>query len=190
MLVHSARAKEVLYDSETVLRLVDHELGELCDPEPVGALAATLATVQHATAEIGQVLATLRSAQYALRGSAVDQLRDSTAKIHEVSSAFESATTELASGLDRAQTLLNQLDAIASGEPSDDASLGDAVAAAAEAAAVRGRLRKELLSMMGPLQLQNVTSQQLGHVSGMLADVEGRLHTVSDLLGSAPAPAS
>ncbi|MFI5239900.1 MAG: hypothetical protein ACHQQP_08815 [Gemmatimonadales bacterium] len=35
---------------------------------------------------------------------------------------------------------------------------------------------------MGSLQFQDITSQQLGHVSQMLCDIERRLHATSSLL--------
>jgi chemotaxis regulatin CheY-phosphate phosphatase CheZ len=174
-----ARAKEVLYDSETMLRLVDNELSELRDePETESNttpadLGAWLSVLQRASAEIGVVLQTLQNSRQALHEVAFERLQDSTAKIQEVSSAAETAATDILDSVDRAQQLVDSLDRL-SATDSD------------EAANVRASLRDELFSMTGALQFQDITAQQLGHVSSMLADVEQRLHGVTTLLGGMP----
>jgi chemotaxis regulatin CheY-phosphate phosphatase CheZ len=185
----SARAKEVLYDSETMLRLVDNELNELRD-EPVMAsvdspddtaatpsadLTVWLGILQRASAEIGVVLDTLHHSRQALNEVAFDRLHDSTAKIQEVSSAAEVAATNILDSVDRAQQLVDTLD-----------QLGSAPHSADEATRIRTALRDELFGMTGALQFQDITAQQLGHVSNMLGDVEARLHSVTTLLGGMP----
>lgn len=179
------RVPEVLYDSETVLRLVDSELEELRD-EPAQARVVRLSeVVQQANEELGRVLATLRDSRQALHVASVQQIHASTQKLREVSCATELAATSIMDGLDRAHGLVDELDRL-------DTSVADA-----QAADVRGRLREELFGMMGPLQFQDITAQQLEHVSSMLAEVEGRLLSIATLLdcrrggvdgGAEPAP--
>lgn len=172
----SSRITEVLYDSETVLRLVDRELEELCEVQPEGNhLAVLLAVMQRANMEIEQVLRTLRESREVLRDVTLREIHDSTAKLAEVSSATELAATRIMDGLDRAQGLIDHLDDLDAGA----AAGGDAIV---KAAAVRSRLRDELFAIMGSLQFQDITSQQLGHVSRMLADVERRLHATATIL--------
>ncbi len=171
----SSRVTEVLYDSETVLRLVDRELEELGEAVPhVNHLAVLLAVVQRANLEIAQVLRTLRDSREALQDVAVREIHDSTAKLVEVSSATEIAATRIMDGLDRAQGLVDQLDALDGPGAGSDAAV--------KAAATRNRLRDELFSIVGSLQFQDITSQQLGHVGRMLADVERRLHLTAAVL--------
>lgn len=171
----SSRITEVLYDSETVLRLVDRELDELReDPVESPPLAVLLAVMQRANMEIAQVLTTLRESREALQEITVREIQDSTAKLAEVSSVTEIAATRIMDGLDRSQGLLDRLDEIDASDKGGDSSV--------EAAAVRGRLRDELFAIMGSLQFQDITAQQLGHVAQMLGDVECRLHATATLL--------
>jgi chemotaxis regulatin CheY-phosphate phosphatase CheZ len=183
----SSRAKEVLYDSETMLRLVDNELEELRDPvapqvepqaEPQSAdrerIDAWLSVVQQASTEISQVMAMLQDSRQALHGVTLDHLHVSTAKIQDVSAAAETAATNIMDRVDRAQGLIDRLEQLSAAD-------GDA-----GAASVRASLRDELFGMMGALQFQDITAQQLEHVSSMLIDVEHRLLSVSALLGGMP----
>lgn len=171
----SSRITEVLYDSETVLRLVDREIEELCEAQPEGNhLAVLLAVMQRANMEIEQVLRTLCESREVLQDVTLREIHDSTAKLAEVSSATELAATRIMDGLDRAQGLIDHLDDLDGGANGGDATV--------KAAAVRSRLRDELFAIMGSLQFQDITSQQLGHVSRMLADVERRLHATAAIL--------
>jgi chemotaxis regulatin CheY-phosphate phosphatase CheZ len=172
----SSRVTEVLYDSETVLRLVDRELEELCDAPLDGhPLAVLLAVMQRANMEITQVLTTLHDSREALRGVTLQEIHDSTNKLAEVSSATELAATRIMDGLERTHGLMDRLDELDGPDGGGDAAV--------EAAALRARLRDELFAMMGSLQFQDITSQQLGHVSQMLGDVERRLRATAALLG-------
>lgn len=171
----SSRITEVLYDSETVLRLVDRELEELCEVQSEGNhLAVLLVVMQRANMEIEQVLRTLHESREVLQDVTLREIHDSTAKLAEVSSATELAATRIMDGLDRSQGLVDQLDELDAHSVGGDATV--------KAAAVRSRLRDELFAIMGSLQFQDITSQQLGHVSRMLADVERRLHATAAIL--------
>jgi hypothetical protein len=171
-----SRISEVLYDSETMLRLVDSELEELRDDTIETGLrgnnvSVLLAVMQRATGEIAQVLCTLHTSREALQGATLQEIHYSTVKLGEVCSATEAAASRMMDGLERAHSLVDHLDEL------DGA--GDCVI---ESAAVREKIRDELFALMGSLQFQDITSQQLGHVSQMLRDIERRLHAVSSLL--------
>lgn len=175
----NSRIADVLYDSETMLRLVDSELEELRDDVSDAALRGNqvgvlLAVMQRASSEIAQVLCTLHSSREALEGVTLQEIQDSAIKLCEVSSATEIAATRMMDGLERAHALLDRLE--------DLDSPGVARDSVIEAAAVRAKLRDELFAVMGSLQFQDITSQQLGHVSQMLHDIERRLHATSSLL--------
>lgn len=178
-----SRLPEALYDSEAMLRLVDRELQELRDDpvaaDPAAVEPAPLVTVlQRANAEIGEVLATLRDGRQALHEASLHKLHAGTEKLREVSSATEVATTTILDGLDRAQGLVDQLDALDAGAQGGAGSGADP----ARGAVVRAALRDELFAMVAPLQFQDITTQQLEHVSAMMGDVERQLRAVAALL--------
>jgi chemotaxis regulatin CheY-phosphate phosphatase CheZ len=131
-----------------------------------------LQILRQANDEISQVLGTLRTSRQALQGVTMERLHDSAAKIHEVSCTTESAATSIMDGLDRSQRLIDRLDDLC-----DETS--------GEAKVVRSALRDELFAMMEPLQFQDITSQQLSHVSTMLNDIEDRLTAIASMLGGA-----
>lgn len=173
------RIADILYDSETMLRLVDSELEELRDDAHNADLAGNqvgvlLSIMQRASSEIAQVLCTLHTSREALEGVTLQEIRDSALKLTEVSRATEVAATRMMDGLERVHDLVDRLDEIGSQDDSTDNSQ--------EAGEVRASLRDELFAIMGSLQFQDITSQQLGHVSQMLCDIERRLHATSSLL--------
>ncbi len=178
-----SRIADVLYDSETMLRLVDSELEELrdetCDlSREVSArgnhVGVLLAIMERASSDIAQVLCTLHTSREALEGVTLQEIQDSTLKLTEVTSATEMAATRMMDGLEHSHALLDRLDDLETGRRVAD-SIG-------ESAAIRSQLRDELFSVMGSLQFQDITSQQLGHVVQMLRDIERRLHATSALL--------
>lgn len=177
----TSRIAEVLYDSETVLRLVDSELEELRDDPADGhPLAVMLTLMQRANRDIACVLRVLHSGHAALGEVPLSEIRDATDKLTEVSTATESAATCILDGIDRARGLLDTLDRLAE-EPTVDGAIEEAM--------VRARVREELFQMMGALQFQDITSQQLGHAAQMLGDVAQRVHATTTLLGGSCAEA-
>lgn len=171
----TSRIAEVLYDSETVLRLVDSELEELRDDPAEGhPLAVLLALMQRANQEIACVLRVLHNGRDALGEVPLHALRDSIDKLTEVSTATESAAHRIMDSIERAQRMLDSLDDLAE-EPT--------VNGAIEEATMRARLRDELFQIMGALQFQDITSQQLGHAAQMLGDVGRRVQATTSLLG-------
>lgn len=182
----NSRIADVLYDSETMLRLVDSELEELRDDTGETGLRGNhvgvlLAVMQRASAEIAQVLCTLHTSREALQGVTLQEIHDSAMKLCEVSSATEIAATRMMDGLERAHALVDRLDDLDALEGKGDSVI--------ESATVRARIRDELFAVMGSLQFQDITSQQLGHVSQMLRDIERRLHATSSLLSGGRAEA-
>jgi hypothetical protein len=175
----NSRIADVLYDSETMLRLVDSELEELREdvhnPDLAGnQVGVLLSVMQRASSEIAQVLCTLHTSREALEGVTLQEIRDSALKLTEVSRATEVAATRMMDGLERVHDLVDRLDEIGSQDDSTDNTQ--------KSSEVRARLRDELFAIMGSLQFQDITSQQLGHVSQMLCDIERRLHATSSLL--------
>jgi soluble cytochrome b562 len=195
-------ATEVLYDSEAALRLVDSQLDELRrEPTPAAAddpadalrdetrrhltallsqpvsqglgLAALPLILTRANEEIQAVLASLRDSRTALEAATVEKLQHTSAKLQEVTSATEVAATDILDGLDRAQGLVDRLDE------------ADAAADAGAARAAREQLRLELFAMMGCLQFQDITNQQIAYASSVLTDMESRLQQIARLFDPA-----
>jgi chemotaxis regulatin CheY-phosphate phosphatase CheZ len=174
----SSRAHEVLYESEAALRLVDQELTGLHDvrdvaPPPVLTLSlAELPNIlEQANAQILNVLARLRESRAALQTTALEKLQTTHEKIREVTSATEDAAINIMDACDRATQMVDELDAIDQEEAPDRNKASD----------IRGTLRDELFLMMGALQFQDITSQQLSHASAVLVEMEQRLLEVAKL---------
>ncbi len=171
------RAQEVLYESEAALRLVDQGLLELhsVQHQEHRAVSTGLADLPHilerANAQILGVLSRLRESRAALQSSAVEKLQVTHEKIREVTSATEDAAINIMDACDRATQLVDELDAIDATPAPDREKAGN----------VRGTLRDELFLMMGALQFQDITSQQLNHASAVLVEMEQRLMDVAKL---------
>ncbi len=193
-----AARHEVLYETEATLRLVDHELGALqpdaampspASPEhpaamhlrallnqpegqPVG-LAALPFILERANHEIQAVLANLRDSRNALETATVEKLQHTSEKLKEVTSATEVAATDILDALDRAQNMIDDLDAA---DASGDKEKGQHT---------RDLLREEIFGMMGCLQFQDITTQQLAYASSVLTDMENRLLSIAKLFDPA-----
>jgi chemotaxis regulatin CheY-phosphate phosphatase CheZ len=172
----SSRAHEVLYESEAALRLVDTQLSSLRDVRdtpavPTLSLAELPSILEQANAQILNVLARLRESRAALQTTALEKLQTTHEKIREVTSATEDAAINIMDACDRATQMVDELDAIdAEAAPNRE-----------KATAIRSTLRDELFLMMGALQFQDITSQQLAHASSVLVDMEQRLLEVARL---------
>jgi hypothetical protein len=175
------RAEELFYDSEATLRLVDTVLDELQVmeeevtrsedrvrflTEQAGRAHAGIADLpeilSRAYVEIQSVLESLRRSRSVLERSTVDKCQHMNEKLREVSSATELAANDILDGVDRALALVDRL----------DTTEGESPAARADGFA---ELRNELFGVMGCLQFQDITSQQLGYAASVLSDIEGRL---------------
>ena len=177
------RTSELLYDTASTLRLLDAELGELA-PRNTAEVASALKTASasagfaaaaeaeatdlsarfvHALGEVHAMLASIRTGREQIRVATTERLSHSNDKLGEVSSATESAAIDIMDALERA---IANVDELETDEVLIDAERGNAI---------RGDLREELFAVMGHMQFQDITSQQIMHVQSMLADLEGRL---------------
>lgn len=122
-----------------------------------------------------ELLGEVRLSREAMKAYSVHRLRDTHARLDEVTSTTESAATEMLNGLDRALATVDE--AQRTGGPA--------------AAAVFDRLRAEVNELYGHLQFQDIISQQLAGVGALLAEIEARMETVADILdrSATPAPA-
>jgi len=172
----SPRAHEVLYESEATLRLVDHELHELrhaSHPDPVRqpGLEDLPAILERANTQILNVLTRLRETRAALQSSAMEKLQSTHDKLKEVTSATEDAAINIMDACDRASQMVDELEAIDTAPEPDRTKAGE----------IRGTLRDEIFLMMGALQFQDITTQQLNHASSVLVEMEQRLLDVAKL---------
>jgi chemotaxis regulatin CheY-phosphate phosphatase CheZ len=180
---------ELLYDSEATLRLVDNaiqDMGEL-DHDDATSLEDRVASAISASngtalglvglsdllakgyAEILGVLDSLRQSRNLLERAAVEKIQHTHDKLREVTDATETAATDILNGLDRANTMVDDLDAYAGahGEPDE------------QGASTRAALRDELFALMGHMQFQDITSQQLTYASAVLTEMEARLTNIA-----------
>lgn len=164
-------AHELLYDSEATLRLVDTALASLDvphakgdgEPHPLGLLAL-MQLLERGHREITGLLSSLRQSRDLLERRAVGHLESTHARLREVTNATEIAATNVLDGLERTVGMLDALEAGAH--------------TAQEATALRGRMRDELFALMGHMQFQDITTQQLNYASAVLTDVQDRLARV------------
>jgi chemotaxis regulatin CheY-phosphate phosphatase CheZ len=145
--------------------------------EVVRMLAATYAGIM-------DVIESLRRSRGLLEVASMERLKSTGLKLAEVSSATETAATGMLDGLDRALSLVDRLDQAARSPEAGGEVTG---------AAVRGDLRNELHQVMGLLQFQDITSQQLGYAASVLAEVEEKMLRLSRIFDpteevAAPAP--
>lgn len=139
---------------------------------PVG-LASLPFILERANQEIQAVLANLRDSRDALETATVEKLQTTSEKLKEVTSATEVAATDILDALDRAQTLVDDLDA------------ADAAGDKEKGQNVRDLLREEIFGMMGALQFQDITTQQLAYAASVLTDMENRLLQIAKLFDPA-----
>lgn len=173
---------DVLYDSAAALRLVDHALRELggsdfdavkeievahapvsTDAEP-GAAAA----LRRSYHELRSVLETLRNSRQLVDGVASRRIQDTHTKLKEVSATTESAAVVIIRGLERAVSLLAELEVPGQAE--------------SRRSDLTATLRDELYAAISHMQFQDITSQQLSHSAAILNDVDGRIAAVVALL--------
>lgn len=174
------RAQAAYYESEAALRLVDKELDQLRDGAEMVqrfvsvSLADLPLILERANGQIRAVLSHLRETRQALQSTTFEKLQTTHDKIKEVTSATEDAATNIMDACDRANQIVDELDGIDASETPDRA----------KAAELRTTLRDELFMMMGALQFQDITSQQLAHASSVLVEMEARLADIANLFDS------
>ncbi len=186
------RASDLLYETASTLRLLDAELGELAPRRSAestsaspSSLAASLAASDRvlpllpalflkAMGEVQAMLASIRTGRESIRAATSERLAHTNEKLDEVSSATGKAALDIMDALDRAIAKV------------DDLETEEALADRAKSAAIRTDLRDELFAVMGHMQFQDITSQQIMHVQSLLAEMEGRLTEISNLFGNQP----
>ncbi len=183
MTMGTERASELLYDTASTLRLLDAELGELAPRRPAEAgVVATVAAAEgvlpllpplfvRAIGEVHAMLASIRTGRENIRAATTERLAHTNEKLDEVSSATGKAAIDIMDALERAIAKVNDLET--------EETLADA----AKASAIRGDLRDELFAVMGHMQFQDITSQQIMHVQSLLTDMERRLTEITNLFG-------
>ena len=187
------QASELLYDSEAALRLVDSAIEDLRDTHDDAARSATpsaelrelldasgslglvgLTTVlTRAYGEIVGTLGKLRESRTVLEKTTVEKLQHMHDKLREVSNATETAATDILNGLERSVAMVDDMDA--------KADAGDAQGGAD----LRNKLRDELFALMGCMQFQDITTQQLSYASSVLVEMETRLAELATILDPA-----
>ncbi len=188
------RATELLYDTASTLRLLDAELGELAPRRPSEtAAAATIAASDRvlpllpalfvrAMGEVQAMLASIKTGRENIRAATTERLAHTNEKLDEVSSATGKAALDIMDALDRAIAKV------------DDLETEETLADPAKGTAIRADLRDELFAVMGHMQFQDITSQQIMHVQSLLADMEGRLSEIANLFdhqsGDSSAPST
>ena len=183
------RALDLMYDTASTLRLLDAELGELAPRRvsetttstaaavaAIGAIGATdrvlpllPALFVRAMGEVHGMLASIRTGREHIRAATTERLAHTNEKLDEVSSATGKAALDIMDALDRAIAKVDELET------------DDVLADADRGAAIRGELRDELFAVMGHMQFQDITSQQIMHVQSLLADMETRLGEIANL---------
>jgi len=161
-----------IYAMEADGRRLDriHDIAEALDRRP--SLAALPQVLLKAYSEITGALGGIRLSRETIQVHAVDRIRHTKGKLAEVSSATETATTELLNGLDRALGHIDNL---------EQAAGTNAGPLLEDGRTLHQALRDEVNGLFNVLQFQDITSQQLSSVYDLLADVEARLTAVSEL---------
>jgi chemotaxis regulatin CheY-phosphate phosphatase CheZ len=117
--------------------------------------------------ELAIALSGIRVTRETIQQHSMERLRNTHARLNEVSSATETATMELLNGLDRTLGMIDQLeDTTDARRPSHD--MCDA-------------LRSEVNQLYGCLQFQDIVAQQLSGVAALLIETEQRLESVVHL---------
>lgn len=115
---------------------------------------------------INKMLESLRAGQQVLKSAAVEKLHSTNEKLSEISSATETAATDIMDGIERAMVLLDELDGEDVGPRGSE---------------IGGQVRDELFGVMNHLQFQDITSQQLSHASSIIQDMERYLDEFAGL---------
>lgn len=181
------RAAGVLYESEATLRLVEGELGELnagLEPDPVvdeapkegrSMLESLPHILQLANDDIMHVVQGLRDSRRMLEQRTVESVHGTHAKLQDVASATETATIAILDALDRAQGLIDTVDAEG--------------ATKARSENIKDGLRNEIFGIIGALPFQDITTQQITDASNVLLDMEAKLLRIMQLLDPSAASA-
>ncbi len=132
--------------------------------------------LEAAYGEVMNIVQSLRDSRGLLEKQAMERLSSTHQKLAEVSSATEMAATGMLDGLDRSLVLVDHLEAAdATVEEEAETSEGRG------SGEIRDELRDELHGLIGLLQFQDITSQQLGYATGVLKDIEERMLRIAQV---------
>src|SRR4051812_41977148 len=170
--------EELLYDSEASLRLVDHAIEELNESgaeldresrgflehvmQQPGGFAELSRTLLRAYAETVGIVQRLRESCGMADSEGDDHLQQMNVRIHEVSKATEAASTGILDSVSRALAIADRLEA----------------ASDADRKRLIVQLKDELNGVPNHLQFQDIASQQLGHIAGLLIDMRKRISQI------------
>jgi hypothetical protein len=186
-------ARDLLYDSEASLRLVDRAIGDLSSDTAHSDVDLPVLR-QHLEQSSGsagdQVDALLddyanaaaivvRFCQNAgmLDGQIVGSLRPTPRGLRAISSRTAAATAAIVDGVARAISLVDAMD----GRQGDTDEARHAIAAS---------LREELHMLTDHLQDQNITAKQLDDIENLFADLRGRVAQVVSIFSPPVTPDS
>lgn len=172
----------VLYDSDSMLRLVDaaiEGMGVTVTPVASNAgpvvldagVADRLMEVQGSLAfgyqAILNILGALRQGRGSIEAVAADRIHPAHEKLQEVTNTTETAATDILVGIEECLTMVDRLDEV---EAATDRNEGEAI---------RSSLRNKLFDLMNHLQFQDITRQQLNYASSVLLDTEQHLARIA-----------
>ena len=172
--------KEMPKDTQAARNKVMEVLAAVGD-RPAG-LRDLVDILEAAYGEVMMIVESLRESRGLLEQQAMERLSSTHQRLAEVSSATEMAATGMLDGLDRSLVLVDHLedaDNVENGTEDADGERGSSE--------IRNELRDELHQLIGLLQFQDITSQQLGYATGVLKDIEERMLRIAqvfDLTGS------
>lgn len=195
-------SRQALYDSDSLLRLVDAAIEDLgvASADAASAAAgnpdAAAGEVTHTIADatlavrlqevsgslafgyqsILKILRTLRQGRGSIESVAVERLHPAHEKLQEVTNTTELAATDILAGIEDALVMVDRLDECAA---SNDAEA---------AAGVRADMRNKLFDLMNHLQFQDITRQQLNHASAVLVETEHHLAQIAAAIEPTAAP--
>jgi chemotaxis regulatin CheY-phosphate phosphatase CheZ len=126
--------------------------------------------------ELTVALSGIRVTRETIQMHSVERLRNTHARLNEVSSTTETAAMEMLNGLDRTLAMIDQLEGVTEDRrPSHEVCDG---------------LRTEVNQLYGCLQFQDIITQQLHGVAALLVEIEERLESVAALFEEPAADAT
>jgi hypothetical protein len=126
-------------------------------------LPRTLLRVQ---SELAHALSSIRVTRETIQSYSIERLRDTHARLSEVSTTSETAAMEMLNGLDRTLAMIDQLER-------------DGIARRPRE--MCEALRNEVNQLYGCLQFQDIIAQQLRGVGALLVEVEQRVEGIASL---------
>lgn len=123
-----------------------------------------------AYSDITSALGGIRLTRDTIQTQTIDRLKDTHAKIMQVSSESETAAMSMMDGLDRTTQVIDRL---ADGGREGDEAFQEAIQI----------LRSEIDGLFNCLQFQDIIAQQLQGATDLLAQVEQRLESVAAVFG-------